>query len=124
MSLANYQKWVEMGKSLGFDGTELVKFVTESQATERAEQTAERDERAREHDRDRERRQQDDKREREKREHDMKQQREKREHEARERELKKRESAKGAKKLKRLESTSSRLSASRAKRLRGQGDVA
>ena len=70
MSLANYQKWVEMGKSLGFDGTDLVKFVTESQATERAEQTAERDEPARERDRDRERREQDDKREREKREHE------------------------------------------------------
>ena len=57
MSLVNHQKWVEMGKSLGFDSTELVKFVTESQATE---QSTERDERARERDRDRERREQDD----------------------------------------------------------------
>ena len=80
MLRANDQKWVEIGKSLGFDGTELVKLVSESQATERAEQTAERDERAHERDRDRKRSEQDDKREREKRKHDEKQEREKREH--------------------------------------------
>ena len=107
ISLANYQKWVEMGKSLGFVGTELVKFVTKSQADECEEQTAGRDERTLERNRDHERHEQNE-----------------REHEAREHELKKRESAKGAKRLKRLKSTSSQLSAVRAKRLRGQGDVA
>ena len=109
-----------MGKSLGFDGTELVKFVTESQAAERAEQTAERDERAREHDRDRERRQQDDKREREKREHDMKQQREKREHEARERELKKRERREEAKAIREHELAIKRLEGETAERTGGR----